>query len=108
MLRPLDPHRLDVLAREDGDNEGVDFTLHHHMESIRKIVKEGQDWGYGVMGILHEGGDFVAFIKRTRSLSYEEKQGSDEWYIDFYVRAVDRAHGCATTDPLSRTFPSKT
>ena len=108
MLRPLDPHRLDVLAREDGNDEGVEFLLHKHMENIRKFVKEGADWGVGVLYILQEGGDFVTTIQYTRPLTCEERKGSDEWYIDFYVRAVDRAHGCATTDPLSSTFPSKT
>ena len=108
MLRPLDPQRLDALARGDGDDEGVEFHLHHHMENIRKDIKEGGNWGIGVLGVLQEGGDFVTTIQRTRSLSYEERKGSDEWYIDFYVRAVDRAYGSAITDPLSRTFHSKT
>ena len=78
------------------------------MQNVRKDVKEGGDWGHGVMGILHEGGDFVAFVQRTRPLTCEERKGSNEWFIDFYVRAVDRAHGSATTDSLSRIFPSKT
>ena len=108
MLRPLDPHRLDVLSREDDNDEGVEFLLHHHMQNVRKDVKEGGDWEHGVMGILHEGGDFVAFVQRTRPLTCEERKGSNEWFIDFYVRAVDRAHGSATTDSLSRIFPSKT
>ena len=106
--RPLDPQRLDALARESNDDPGIALRLHYRLQNIRKNVKEGADWGSGVMGILREGGDFMAFVQRTRPMTYEEMQGSDEWYIDFYVCGVDRAHASANTDLLSRTFPSKT
>ena len=108
MLRPLDPQRLDALARGDNDDEGVEFRLHHHLENVRKDMREGENWGDGVMGILHEGGEFLAFTQCTRPLTCEERKGSNEWYIDFYVCAVDRAHGNATTNSPSRNFLSKT
>ena len=108
MLRPLDPHRLDALARESDDDEGVEFLLHCHLERIRKNTKEGGDWAYGVQAILHEGGDFLAFMRRTSDLSYEEKQRSNEWCIDFCVRAVDPTHGSAITDSPSSNFLSRT
>ena len=108
MLRPLDPQRLKALALEDGIDDGLELCLHHRFEDIRRFTKEGANWALGVQGILHEGGDFVAFMRRTRSLSYEEKQGSNEWCIDFCVRALDRAHGTAITNSPSSFFLSKT
>ena len=107
MLRPLDPQRLDALAREGDDDKGVEFHLHCHLERIRKEVKEGGNWGTGVMGILHEGGNFVAFVQRTRPMTLEEMYGSSEWYIDFYVCGVDRPYASAITDSPSRIFLSK-
>lgn len=102
MLRPLDPKILDYLARRENDDEGLEFRLHCHLETIREDMSEGQDWGHGVMCILHEGGDFLAYVKRTRPMRYEEMKGSNEWYIDFYVCAVDPARGGATTESSLR------
>lgn len=107
MLGPLDPQRLDAFVREGDDDEGVEFLLHCHLEALRKDVKEGEDWGTGVMAILHEGGRFLAFVQRTRPMTYEEMRGSNEWYIDFYVCGVDRPYASAITDSLSRNSLSK-
>ena len=109
MLRPLDPKRLNALALEDGVDDGLEFCLHHRFENIRRFTKEGEKWAWGVQGILHEGGDFVAFVRRTRWWeSYEKEPGPNEWIIDFCVRAPDRDHGTAITNSPSSFFLSKT
>ena len=92
MLQPLDPKRLNALAREEDVDEDLDFTLHHHMSTVRQEIAEGDDWGLGVWNLLMEGGRWVVMIRRTRSMKREERKGSDEWYIVFYVRAIDLAH----------------
>ena len=92
MLKPLDPQRLNALAREEDVDDDLDFTLHHHMSTVRKEIAEGDDWGLGVWNLLMEGGRWLVGIRRTRSLKYEERKGSDEWYIVFHVRAIGRAH----------------
>ena len=107
MLKPLDPQRLKALAREEDVDEDLDFILHCHMSTVRQEISEDNDWGAGVWNLLMEGGRWVVNIHRTRSLKYEERIGSDEWYIVFYVRAVVLTHPTSTTDPPTRIFRSK-
>ena len=107
MLKPLDPKRLNALAREDDVDDDLDFILHCHMSTVRQEISEDDDWGAGVWNLLMEGGRWVVNIRRTRSLKREERIGSDEWYIVFYVRAVVLAHPNSTTDPPTRIFHSK-
>ena len=106
MLKPLDPQRLNALAREEDVDDDLDFILHCHMSTVRQEISEDDDWGLGVWNLLMEGGRWVVNIRRTRSLTREERIGSDEWYIIFYVRAV-LAHLSSTTDPTTRIFHSK-
>ena len=88
MLKPLDPKRLNALAREGDVDEDLDFILHCHMSTVRQQISEDDDWGLGMWNLLMEGGRWVVNIRRTRSLKREERKGSNEWYIVFYVRAV--------------------
>ena len=104
MLKPLDPQRLNALAREEDVDDDLDFILHCHMSTVRQEISEDDDWGLGVWNLLMEGGRWVVNILRTRSLKREERKGSNEWYIVFYVRAVVLAHPTSNTDPPTRIF----
>lgn len=93
MIQPLDPQRLDALAREGDDNdEGIDFHLHKRMSTIRKQIKEDDDWGLGVWGLMIEGGRILAFIRRTKLMAHEERKGSDDWYVELGVRTFPLTH----------------
>ena len=107
MLKPLDPQRLNALAREEDVDDDLDFTLHHHMSTVRKEISEDDDWGLGVWNLLMEGGRWMVNIRRTRSMERGETKGSDEWYIFFYVRAVVLAHSTSIADPPTRIFHFK-
>ena len=102
-LRPLNPQRLDAVGREDDVDEGMDFTLHHRMSDIRTMIKEDEDWGLGVEGLMREGGGIPALLRRTRPMTWDESLGSDEWFVEFAVRAIHRTSR-ATTDPSSQWF----
>ena len=88
MLQPLDSERLDALAREDDVDEGMDFFLHRHMSSIRSLIKEDDNWGLGVEGLMREGVRTVANVHHTRAMTFEERMGSDDWFVEFAVRAI--------------------
>ena len=88
MLQPLDSERLDALAREDDVDEGMDFTLHKHMSSVRRLIKEDNNWGLGVEGLMTEGVRTLAYVRRTRPMTFEERRGSDDWFVEFAVRAI--------------------
>lgn len=92
MLKPLDPRRLNALAREEDVDDDLDFTLHQHMSTVRQEIAEDDNWGAGVWNLLMEGGRWLVGLRRTRPLKYHERIGSDEWYIVFHVRAIGLAH----------------
>lgn len=95
MIQSLDPQRLNALARDgddDDDEEGIDFHLHKRMSTIRKQIQEDGDWGLGVWGLMIEGGRILAFIRRTKLMTHEERQGSDDWYLELGVRTFPLAH----------------
>lgn len=86
MLQPLDSERMDALAREGDVDEGMEFHLHSHISTIRRQIKEDGDWGLGVWGLMIEGGRILASIRRTKPMSYEERKGSNDWYLELGVR----------------------
>ena len=88
-LRPLDPQLLEAVAREDDVDEGMEFHLHRRMSDIRTMIKEDEDWGLGVEMLMIKGGSLPALIRRTRPMkNYDESMGSDEWFVEFAVRAI--------------------
>lgn len=44
------------VAPEDDVDEGMDFTLHYRMSDIGTMIKEDEDWGLGVEGLMREWG----------------------------------------------------
>ena len=101
-LQPLDPQLLDAVAREDDVDEGMDFILHHHMSNIRTMIKEDEDWGSGVEGLMRGGGGIPALIRRTKPMmTLEERMGSDDSFIEFAVRAIHLTLS-AITNPSSQ------
>lgn len=93
MIQSLDPQRLDALARDgDDDDEGIEFHLHKRMITIRREIREDGDWGSGVWGLMIEGGRILSSIRRTKPMSYEERMGSDDWYLELGVRTSSLTH----------------
>lgn len=85
MLQPLDRRMLEALSQEGDGDEELDSDPYNHIGDIRAQIKEGRDWALGVRGLLVEGGQFKTFIQRTKDLTCDERMGSDDWCINFYV-----------------------
>lgn len=92
MPQSLNPEVMEALAREGDVDEGMDFIQHWHMSTIRKQIREDDDWGTGVEGLMREGGRIPALTRRTKSLEYEERKGSDDWYVELDVRNFPLTH----------------
>ena len=106
MLQPLDFERLHALAREDGVDKGMNGELRRRMRSIRSRIKEDDHWGYGVELMVTEGARTMATLNLTRPMTFEERAGSDEWFVGFNVRAIHHTLR-ATTNPSFQWFPFK-
>lgn len=92
MIQPLNPEIMEALAREGDVDEGMEFHLHSHISTIRRQIKEDEDWGLGVWGLMIEGGRILASIQRTKPMVYEERMGSDDWYLELGVRTFPFTH----------------
>ena len=39
-------------------------------------------------GLIREGGGLPALLRRTRSMTWDESLGFDQWFVEFAVRVI--------------------
>lgn len=99
MPDPLDPQRLDALAHEGDDDKELGWPLYGRISTLRRLLREDDDWGTGLIYLMIEGGGIMANLQLGENvIGYDARMGPDDWIVTFAVRAMHSLFS-TTADP---------
>ena len=87
MLQPLDPRRLEALARGDECKRHLDFDPTDRIGILRRELTEDEDFATGVSFLLRGWPVFLPYIVRKTPWYDHQRKGVDDWTIKFLVSA---------------------